>query len=268
MRKADSNYLPDNLVLQQLGVTAKKSKLVYQASDGSRLIIRNNSDSTAKYYWYNIQRSLFSTGIDACICVTGSKGFYRIPFSIIENVALSNQLSYTIKGNYQYYKLVLEKQDGVMVIRVKNGTGESISIESYFYPAFSETGYTEVGADARNLYEGAVRSIYVNAYERNPDARRKCIAHYGAVCQVCGFDFGKAYGNEFSGIIEVHHIVPLAMVNKKYCVNPIDDLIPVCPNCHAALHAKKSDGATYSVAELQNRIREKDDENDEATMLY
>jgi 5-methylcytosine-specific restriction protein A len=46
----------------------------------------------------------------------------------------------------------------------------------------------------KGLIEGAVRSIFVNAYERNPDARRRCISHHGWVCKVCGFDFEVVYG--------------------------------------------------------------------------
>jgi len=66
-------------------------------------------------------------------------------------------------------------------------------------------------------------------------------------------DFGKFYGEEFSGLIEVHHIVPLSQIKKGYKVDPIHDLVPVCPNCHAALHSKK-DGV-YSVEELRLKLR-------------
>jgi len=34
----------------------------------------------------------------------------------------------------------------------------------------------------------------------------------------------------------VHHIVPLNEIRETYTVHPIDDLRPVCPNCHAMLH--------------------------------
>lgn len=50
--------------------------------------------------------------------------------------------------------------------------------------------------------------------------------------------FEKTYGPEFKNIIEVHHIVPLNQIGEAYVVDPINDLIPVCPNCHTALHSK------------------------------
>lgn len=84
--------------------------------------------------------------------------------------------------------------------------------------------------------EGASQSITVNAYERNGEARRACIEHYGCKCAVCGFDFQMTYGEIGEGYINVHHIKPLASIKSEYIVNPIADLRPVCPNCHAIIH--------------------------------
>jgi len=36
----------------------------------------------------------------------------------------------------------------------------------------------------------------------------------------------------------VHHLVPISKIGKKYRVDPIKDLRPVCPNCHAVIHLK------------------------------
>lgn len=86
------------------------------------------------------------------------------------------------------------------------------------------------------LVEGAVRSIAVDAYERNPEARRRCIEARGTACSICGFSFGAVYGPEANGYIHVHHVRPLSEVNGEYVVDPVKDLRPVCPNCHAVLH--------------------------------
>ena len=99
------------------------------------------------------------------------------------------------------------------------------------------------------LIEGAMKDIITNKYERNIKARSRCIAYYGTACQICGFDFGAVYGEEFSGRIEVHHRKPLYEIKENYVVDPIKDLIPVCPNCHLVLHSKK-DGV-YSVEEIK-----------------
>ena len=87
-------------------------------------------------------------------------------------------------------------------------------------------------------YEGASRTISVNAYERNSRARTACIEHHGTKCVVCAFDFLKVYGVLGMGFIHVHHLVPLAEIGESYVVDPIKDLCPVCPNCHAMLHRR------------------------------
>lgn len=102
--------------------------------------------------------------------------------------------------------------------------------------------------------EGAVRRIVVNAYERNPEARARSIAHYGARCVVCGFDFESVYGFIGAGYIHVHHIMPLSSIKKSYIVDPLQDLRPVCPNCHAMLHAKTP---VLAIEELRAMIDDK-----------
>jgi 5-methylcytosine-specific restriction protein A len=84
--------------------------------------------------------------------------------------------------------------------------------------------------------EGARVSVTINAYERNPKARAACVAHHGHVCAVCRFDFARAFGDLGEGFIHVHHVVPIGKIGKEYKINPIKDLIPVCPNCHAMIH--------------------------------
>ena len=87
-----------------------------------------------------------------------------------------------------------------------------------------------------NLIEGAARTITVNAYERNARAREECLKHYGYSCTACDFNFEKAYGKLCGKYIHVHHIIPLSKLKKSYKVDPIKDLRPVCPNCHAVIH--------------------------------
>lgn len=87
-----------------------------------------------------------------------------------------------------------------------------------------------------SLWEGAKHRIMVNIFERNAGARLACIEHHGAKCVICDFAFGDAYGEKFAGFIHVHHIKPLAKITKRYRVDPVKDLRPVCPSCHAVIH--------------------------------
>ncbi|WP_245710679.1 HNH endonuclease [Allopseudospirillum japonicum] len=92
--------------------------------------------------------------------------------------------------------------------------------------------------DVEKLTEGSVKIVNVNAYERNPKAREKCIAYYGLTCSCCGFDFFKKYGEIGQDFIYVHHLVPISEMKKSYILDPVEDLRPVCANCHAIIHRK------------------------------
>lgn len=104
------------------------------------------------------------------------------------------------------------------------------------------------------LIEGAKKQIVVNAFERNSTARKICIEYYGYKCHVCNFDFGNFYGSEFEGKIHVHHLKALSEIREEYTIDPINDLRPVCPNCHLALHSSKRN-IPYTIEELQQKIK-------------
>ena len=109
-------------------------------------------------------------------------------------------------------------------------------------------------AETPKLPEGAVRKITVNAYERNPKARKKCIAAHGTTCCICGFMFGAFYGPDAEGYIHVHHLRPLSESDGEYQVDPIEDLRPVCANCHAVLHLG---GECRSIEDVRKMLKKK-----------
>lgn len=102
------------------------------------------------------------------------------------------------------------------------------------------------------VYEGAKKSIIVNVYERDPIARKRCLAIKGYKCIVCNFDFSAFYGDVGRQFIHVHHTKPLSTINQGYMVDPCKDLVPVCPNCHSMLHKKKPE--PYTIEELKQMI--------------
>lgn len=103
---------------------------------------------------------------------------------------------------------------------------------------------------AAPLYEGAVRRISVNAYERNSAARETCILHYGCRCAACGLSLAERYGATAQGLIHVHHVRQLAHVTAEYRVNPIQDLRPVCPTCHSVIHTRTPPFTVEEVAAM------------------
>lgn len=104
-------------------------------------------------------------------------------------------------------------------------------------------------ADVYN--EGAVMQVTVNRYERNREARDRCIEARGCKCAVCGADFEQTYGDIGKGFIHVHHLIPISSIGEDYVIDPINHLVPVCPNCHNMLHRKEP---PYTPEELKEII--------------
>ena len=47
---------------------------------------------------------------------------------------------------------------------------------------------------------------------------------------------------------EVHHLIPISTYGEERLINPLEELVPVCPNCHAMLHRKNP---PYSIEEMK-----------------
>lgn len=99
--------------------------------------------------------------------------------------------------------------------------------------------------------EGTAFIVHMTRYERDPRNREACLAHYGMKCVVCGFDFKARYGLLGEGFIHVHHLNPLGSIKRAHRPDPLKDMRPVCPNCHAMLHRKK---VALSIDELKALI--------------
>lgn len=105
------------------------------------------------------------------------------------------------------------------------------------------------------VYEGAKTTITVNSYERDRAARERCIEHWGAKCIACGFDFGQTYGAIGAGFTHVHHLKPISEIGERYQLDPVQDLRPVCPNCHAMIHRSKP---VMSIEQLRDILRKQE----------
>lgn len=104
------------------------------------------------------------------------------------------------------------------------------------------------GEEPNVYYEGKASNVELTRYERNQKARRECLNHYGANCSVCSMNFGKIYGKAGDGLIHVHHLIPVSDIREEYEIDPIQDLRPVCPNCHAVIHRRNP---PYTIKEVK-----------------
>jgi 5-methylcytosine-specific restriction protein A len=94
-------------------------------------------------------------------------------------------------------------------------------------------------------YEGELFESSIRRYERNPRNRLLCIRLHGEKCACCGIEPRSVYG-EAGGIIEVHHLEPLSLLAAPRPYDPSVDLVPLCPNCHRAVHMRRPVPLTLS----------------------
>lgn len=84
--------------------------------------------------------------------------------------------------------------------------------------------------------EGAATRVMTNHYERSRSNRAIAIIVHGSACLACGFDFGSIYGEVGAGYVEIHHLTPVHSMGEARVVNPLEELVPLCANCHRMVH--------------------------------
>jgi hypothetical protein len=119
-------------------------------------------------------------------------------------------------------------------------------------PQAERTSYERAEAGTALFLEGGLKEVVLTRAERDQRARAACIAHYGLGCTVCNMLFRDTYGVLGEDFIHVHHLEPLASVETERTIDPIRDLRPVCPNCHAMLHQRKP---PLAIEELKSLVR-------------
>lgn len=171
--------------------------------------------------------------------VTNARGKKSLGFEQSkEHIRLIEHEGYQLKTFPLIYG---ENDDGMPVIRgftpeLSSKTLKRVGDKWYASDETDDFNLPEEILGSDDYFEGAQKKISINSYERNSEARKKCIEHHGYVCAVCSFDFEKMYGEIGKNYIHVHHIVPISQIKQEYKLNPVKDLIPVCPNCHAMIH--------------------------------
>lgn len=119
--------------------------------------------------------------------------------------------------------------------------------ELYGYDPIEVSGPSDQDA----LTEGNVKLSIIRRRERNPRNRLLCLRIHGPICKICNFDPTNFY-RDVGNIIEVHHLQPLSVAGGPRPYNPATDLIPLCPNCHRAVHTRRP--IPWTPAELRVQL--------------
>lgn len=176
-----------------------------------------------------------------------------------------------ITGNFEYMKLFIDDMPLTRKVKwlkqvcrdqlsqdVKNRlnrrqtiTSIDGEIASQIFGKSFEDDYSHYEYD--NLIEGNQKEVIRNIYEPNKNARMLCVKHYGAKCSVCNLDFGQRYPGIGKGYMHVHHLKKISESISEYKIDPVSDLRPVCPNCHAMIHRKDP---AFTIEEIKNIIQD------------
>ncbi len=131
----------------------------------------------------------------------------------------------------QYIRRYLIRSGDTIMLNAPVQDGSPYKIE--FRPGSSSTFSGEENLEG--FEEGLVRTARVNQYERDPRNRAAAIRKHGTRCFGCRLEMAETYGEIARGYIHIHHTKPLSAVKRSRTPN-LDDLVPLCPNCHAIIH--------------------------------
>lgn len=221
-------------------------------------------------YWYDVSRKDIDSWLayenPYVILVAGSRdNIFAIPAEKLFKEIIKAGIAVATDGTYKFnvrnvgdnYVLVQTPELNLMQYR-NNFTfidynfpkGQAIK-PGYEQKTIYEVEESTEIMPGQKYKEGSTKKILVNAYERDSRARAVCIRIHGTTCVICQFNFEQAYGEHGKGFIHVHHLKPLAEIKEEYELDPIQDLRPVCPNCHAMIHRR---GKLYSIEEIATLI--------------
>ena len=186
--------------------------------------------------------------------------------ALVSSVALNSNVSVRISGNQSpndwlirdgSFTIAVEKSgiDGRFQDKELTGTCRELVIpilaamaELYGYDPVEESHLPQQEV----ILEGAVRITQIRKRERNPRNRMLCLRIHGHFCVVCGMDPTSRYGDAAGKILEVHHLQPLSLSGEPRPYDPLTDLVPLCPNCHRAVHTRRP--VPWTLNELRNKL--------------
>lgn len=130
------------------------------------------------------------------------------------------------RGLAKYYRR--KGAEGLLTLTNKGG-GQAASrpIDNRHYRESLENEHLLVS-------EGHKRKRLAASVARSITLRRLALKRHGASCSACDLKFLKRYDGLKTDCIELHHVSPLSRGPR---ISTIDDLVPLCPNCHRVAHS-------------------------------
>lgn len=158
-------------------------------------------------------------------------------------------------GVLKDYRLKSGKENGYPSIKFTKIFGNTYEVEFIGLDLLNDESINPLETiEIENRVEGKRKKIYTTKYERNPKNRKEAIKIHGTRCMVCDFDFEEVYGEFGKDFIEVHHTKPLYSLEDEVEINPEEDLVCLCSNCHRMIHRRRD--KILTVEELKEIMEE------------
>jgi hypothetical protein len=143
-----------------------------------------------------------------------------------------------------------------LAVQASRQTSGFQHIEPQALPILTQMAHAELSDDnaltSETKVEGTPTKHWTVRYERDATLRAAAISLHGTACLGCGFSFEAAYGPIGTGFIEVHHTKPISSLKGPTTVDPANDLIVLCSNCHSIVHRRRH--SPLSLVELRSEI--------------
>ncbi|HZL79099.1 MAG TPA: HNH endonuclease [Candidatus Limnocylindrales bacterium] len=124
--------------------------------------------------------------------------------------------------------------------------GSNLVADAETFPNLDDVDIHTVAAT-----EGRRRLVLHLQRERNQAVVRNKKKQAAALdCEVCGFSFGRAYGNAASDYCEAHHLLLLSAVENTTQTR-VEDLAILCANCHRVVHLRNP---PYTLDEVRRML--------------
>lgn len=214
-------------------------KLIFRTSQGFMAIINSRiyDESNGEHLWSSAFLDFFREYGVKYICQTvGRRGLLLIPIEVLSQYTdYANSKPY--KGELRYF-LRIRIEDDKYILHSKD---YELDLTEYFKPIEDDSYIDIINQQNPKTILSAARSFkdfeeqYVIAHSIKVRHESRCQKERIATlenhtCQICGFhqQYTNAAG-KYRWIIEVDHIIPKSEGGGE----TIDNLLVLCPNCHA-----------------------------------
>ena len=237
--KPEFNSLFDETILKK--AKRKLAKLGYKTNDifSEKVIINKHEKLREQFYQYLVKEG-FSDRTS-----TGNPSTTYDYTKRIERVCKEESLS---------WKELLDNIDGIITQYDKGGIKEEFGKQSKSavinalkqYQLFADRQRNKITPSAVSsdipYYEGNTIERTILQKARNQGIVKAVKERDNYTCRGCGFHFGNK-------IVEAHHLIPISSIDEEKQVKK-DDLITLCPNCHAISHILLKRNEKYQKIEI------------------